>query len=297
MGTATNSAEALQARIVDLADWLDCHPGRMPSAYRDRDQRERSLAYFLTRMRRADAAGHATPMVVEALDRVLPTWRVSLKSPEHWDARLAVAHEQANASTRKPPRFPDFKTDEPAIRSTATWALASWRGPEYGYAADATRRPRLQQVHGWTEPRPMRSPGSRNDLVVLRRHAEQAAAFHGDHGRPPSQTGPEPGEGPLGDWLSNQRDYARSGDPRWTPEREAILDDVYPGWSGTPDRYDWNGTLRAVVRYRTRHGHLPPRGRLCRWLAKRRYEARVGAANLTPERLALLDQRLPGWRD
>lgn len=293
---STNAPQSLRTRLDDLAAWLGENPGRRPSAYHDRDERERSLAYFLTRTRRADAAGRGNPALLEGLDTVLPGWRISLKSPEHWDERLAVAHQQADASTRVPPRFPDFKSDDQAIRSTASWALASWRGPEYGMAADPSRRTRLERVRGWTEPRHFGKPGQGNDLERLRRHAQEAAEFDAAHGRPPSQTGTEPGEPRLGQWLSWQRSAMKRGDAAWNEEREAILDEAYPAWRGKVDRYDWNATLTKVVRYRTRHGHLPSSGHLCRWLLKRRYEARTGAPNLTAERLARLDACLPGWR-
>ena len=293
---STNSQTALNSRLDDLSGWLASHPGARPSAYIDRDERERSLAYFLTRTRRADAAGRANPAVTGRLDEILPGWRITLKSPEHWDARLAVAHEQQDRTTRIPPRFPDFGSKDPQVVSTAQWALASWRGSAYGCADEPSRRERLQEVNGWTEPRRGHQP---IDLERVRQLARQCADFHARHGRAASQTGAEPGEPRLGSWLSQQRRLAKAGASCWTPQREEILDAEYPAWRVDEDRYDWAGAVADLVEYRRTHGRLPRNdgSRLGRWVGKRRHELVTGARNLTAERVALLDENLPGWRD
>lgn len=95
------------------------------------------------------------------------------------------------------------------------------------------------------------------------------------------------------------------------PERISKLNQALPGWSGvapggfrgsSPGKSSWENRLEQLVEHWRRCGRNPVRGpsgspeecALGKWLAVQRYTLKKGA--LYPERLARLDELVPGWR-
>lgn len=91
---------------------------------------------------------------------------------------------------------------------------------------DESRRALLDRfVPDWNTPR---RRGARPDDTRFRQRAEQVAAHHTEHGHFPTTS-----ENPsLSRWLTSMRRAARGcADAAWTPEREALLDTLIPGWN------------------------------------------------------------------
>jgi hypothetical protein len=158
--------------------------------------------------------------------------------------------------------------------------------------------------------KPSSSPGK--SLVPRRTWDDQLAdyvRFLDQENRAPSQHSEEPHERVLFYWLRNQRSSLRNG--LLLPERISKLNQALPGWSNAaPGGFRassrgqgrWNHRLEQLSKHWHRHGRNPVVGSsgtpeeraLGRWLAAQRYALKQGT--LYPERVAQLDELVPGWR-
>jgi superfamily II DNA or RNA helicase len=100
----------------------------------------------------------------------------------------------------------------------------------------------------------------------------------------------------LGAWVKDQRrNYACS---RLTSEHVRLLEAV-PGWSWSPGSETWEGWLARMQRYVAETGrNCPPAGdgpnfALRRWVYRQR--AFYATGGLSAERIAALEQQVPGW--
>lgn len=114
-------------------------------------------------------------------------------------------------------------------------------------------------------------------------NAKAVRDFLHSTGRHPEPSS-DPGEQMLCDWLEAQRRAAQQG--RLSPERHSILDRAVPGWRRSRDEV-WNERLAAAA------GGLTPFLRT--WLGHQRRSYAEG--NLRADRLAALNDALPGWMD
>lgn len=126
--------------------------------------------------------------------------------------------------------------------------------------------------------------------------------FVEEHGRTPSQYAEDLDERVLAFWRRNQRASLRNG--LLLPERVARLDHLLPGWS-SPNwiRPSWDQMRLRAVRFTAGRGRWPSamaadrdERALANWL-NRQSAARTAIRDRRhAERLAKLDQELPGWR-
>ncbi len=133
--------------------------------------------------------------------------------------------------------------------------------------------------------------------------ADEYAAFVAVRGRVPERRSEDPAERKLHVWMLNQR-AARSGrsTSTWSPQRQAYLDRVLPGWDR--DRDDtWRHHADSLAAFVAEHGRLPRQRsadtherRLWFWLRRQR-DALTTRSNTAwgAERQQHLDRRLPGW--
>ncbi len=128
--------------------------------------------------------------------------------------------------------------------------------------------------------------------------AQQVADFAVSNGRyPTAGEHREKEERRLGQWVLNQRTYARKRS--LAPERQAWLDEHLPGWGVGRDE-QWFTTAQQVVQFISTHGRWPSgkapdedESFLGRWRGSQRAAKRAGTLSL--QRLAWLDEHLPGW--
>ena len=117
------------------------------------------------------------------------------------------------------------------------------------------------------------------------------ADFYAAHGRIPNNSAKDPDEKRLGVWLQNVKIKPQSA------ERVAALDLHLPSWRITAEDV-WNGRLEYVRVFLATNGRFPST------TAKDREERKHGvwlsnqrsiAGTMDPDRLARLNDRLPGW--
>jgi hypothetical protein len=121
------------------------------------------------------------------------------------------------------------------------------------------------------------------------------SAFRAAHGRFPTATGKVPGERTLATWLTNHR----QGKAAISQERRAAMNARIPEWDLTLEDI-WRLKLQACVDFVHLHGRLPSSGKnageaekkSAEWVGQQRKAKRVSR----PDREAILDEQLPGWR-
>lgn len=103
----------------------------------------------------------------------------------------------------------------------------------------------------------------------------------------------------LGEWLRTQRELDPNGID--TERKISILDEVVPGWRENRHETKWCTNFKIHIEYVKRHGHLPPKSSH-RWMTNQRscavlLEPRGSLQPLHPEKIKLLEEAFPGWRD
>lgn len=238
--------------------------GRLPTQ-RGADARELSLAYWLNTQRYG-----ARPDRMEALDRLVPTWRKT-QFDSAWERQMedVASFKAANGF------FPRSSSSDRDEQLLGYWLVEQRRNVTPARAAMFDAR-----IPGWRE--------SRNLPLLWQNSLEDLVRFVTEHGHNPRQTGKATGEKRLAFWLKDQRILA-------TPERSDVLDKALPKWRGNhPGHRSWIDSFTAVKDFLADHGHLPSRGadpsqhRLRQWLTDQIQRA-------TDDQLAALDQAFPGW--
>jgi Helicase associated domain len=147
--------------------------------------------------------------------------------------------------------------------------------------------------------------GPDTDVVPRRNWDEQLAnyvRFVREHNRVPSQYGEHPDERMLTFWLRHQKASLRNG--LLLPGKLEKLERVLPGWS-SPNRLrpSWNQTLARVVQFKTAYGRWPSNASsdhaersLANWLYRQAAARTESRDRQHAERIAKLNNALPGWR-
>lgn len=204
---------------------------------------------------------------------------------------------EVEAFVKENGRFPTNVSGEQRL---GQWLSTQRRARKTG-ALPPERATALDGLPGW-DASPVQSRWERN-LADLK-------AFVAVHGRPHARAHDTTCvEHRLAVWLMNTRAEARRRP--LDPQRKAALDEVVPGWDDSRGRdtsMSWEDVVDAVVDFRERTGKFPTytkhddgERRLGSWLAQQRaqFRRRVRGTGivLSDERLAILDERLPGWRN
>lgn len=122
---------------------------------------------------------------------------------------------------------------------------------------------------------------------------QQAKAFYLQYGhlRVPKDSGP-PAQKKLGRWISSQRkNYAKGGNPFFTPQRIRRLEEIGMVWNAkpTPEQV-WKDWFQKAEAFFRREGHLlPSKGRLRTWLLAQRAAKKGKRGSLTPEQVRQLE--------
>jgi len=147
--------------------------------------------------------------------------------------------------------------------------------------------------------------GQDPDVVFRRGWDDQLyayARFVTEHNRLPSQYADDPGERMLTFWLRHQKASLRNG--LLLPERFEKLERVLPEWS-SPYRVrpGWDQMLARVVQFKTDHGRWPSSASaddaersLANWLYRQAATRTARRDRHHAQRLAKLNNALPGWR-
>lgn len=123
---------------------------------------------------------------------------------------------------------------------------------------------------------------------------EQVAVFASENGRYPAANAKDDQERKLAAWLRSQPTKKIP----LTALQLATLNERLPGWNRTNDDV-WNDNLEAVRAFLIEHKRFPIRSTskpaaecgAARWLYDQRRK------KITPSREALLNERIPGWRE
>lgn len=237
-----------------------------------------------------------------------------------WDDRLAEAVEWRD---RHPTRWPSRRSADLNERRVANWLHEQRRRAPEAVRDDgmaARIRALNRDLPGWRDPQNMRRRREKQWRDTARRVAQHVE----EHGHLPTESDVGKGARRLGVWLRTQRTAQRTSRPTWTAERQARLDQIFPGWdqpvpgahvspvrpgdraSRQPLTPEWLARVDAVARYREETSYLPstydddPEVRhLGSWLDSqvRTWRGTGRGRRMSPERAAHLDKHLPGWRD
>jgi hypothetical protein len=253
-----------------VARFKDMH-GSFPSGT-SQDPEESRAGGWMVRQRQG--AG-LTQEREKVLDERVPGWRETAKTA--WFRKLAEYKEFCDKNARRPLTT----AADDVERRLAGW-FSSTKGsdlPEDRAAALAAaglgdlRRP--DQI--W------------KDTLRL------VTAFHSAHGRFPARSGKDPDERALGAWLA----YQRNARARMSLERTEVMDARLPGWNLTLEDL-WRIRFQACVDFLQTNGRLPCSGEgaseveseSATWIQDQRRNRR----RVRTERIAMLDEKLPGWR-
>lgn len=103
----------------------------------------------------------------------------------------------------------------------------------------------------------------------------------------------------MGNFLSNQREaFKGHGTYKWTPEREAYLDEHLPGWLNKSYDEIWLEKVQKLAKVTEKLSRFPKaREEMGVFLQIQRqaYKGQI-KSRWTPEREAYLDKHLSGWR-
>lgn len=160
-------------------------------------------------------------------DETYPQWKglgvppMSVLNPE-LDARFRARARDLARFIDTYDRLPVKGAADPWERSLSGW-LGAWRMAERarnrGWTA-ARSRYLDEVVPRWAEGR----------VPSWRQRAAQCAAFEDQRGRPPSRHARDATEAALGRWRERVRAVAGTGAGRWSGDRVAELDRIYPAW-------------------------------------------------------------------
>jgi hypothetical protein len=200
-----------------------------------------------------------------------------------WDERLDEYVRFLQEQNRAPSQYAE-DADERVLHFWLRHQSASLRNgllvPEKAAKLD-------ELVPGWNSPHRLRL--SWDEMLT------RTVQFKAQRGRWPSALSSDSDERALANWLYRQTKHAG---------RAAKLDSALLNWRRRPsgDTERWNTRLEGVLEHVRRYGRLPAMGSatppeeyaLGKWLSVQRYALKKGT--LYPERLARLDELLPGWR-
>jgi hypothetical protein len=141
------------------------------------------------------------------------------------------------------------------------------------------------------------APSGKLDHEQWLERAASVEVFRKRHGRLPT-----PGDGPVGAWLSGQRSALHEGFSSITQGRQAVLDELAPGWRSFlppptelwPDKVEQLTSFRqAQSRWPSQSADTPAEKSLGVWLSTQRSKAHRG--ELPEWRRAVLERDAPGW--
>lgn len=258
--------------MLDYVVRFKAEHGRLPSKAATADSQEYRASSWMVRQRNGIGV---TPQREARLDARIPGWRETTE--DGWFRKLAAFE----AFYKKHGRRPRQAALEPAERSLGVWysntialGLSGDRAAALA-AADIGDRRSLDEV--WSDT------------------LELVSDFYAAHGRLPALSGKEPGERTLATWVANQRATRE----RMSPERRGIMATRFPGWDLTLEDI-WKLKLQQCVEFYQLHGRLPSAAKSAPeeeqksgvWIVDQRKPKNSHKV----DRIAMLDERLPGWR-
>lgn len=270
-GWQRNKDEKWEAMLDFVAGFMHRN-GRFPSWSASAGSEERGAAIWLQRQRK----GTGMTSVREAmLDERIPSWRET--ADDLWFRNLSACEAFYKKNGR---RAVSTSTDAEERR------LAIW----FNNASRATMSEERAAAFAAADLGDLRSRDQ-----VWADTLDLVSAFRAAHGRFPTATGKVPGERTLATWLTNHR----QGKAAISQERRTAMNARIPEWDLTLEDI-WRLKLQACVGFVQLHGRLPSSGKnageaekkSAEWVGQQRKAKRVSR----PDREAILDEQLPGWR-
>ncbi|HEX9089777.1 MAG TPA: helicase associated domain-containing protein [Arthrobacter sp.] len=163
--------------------------------------------WVLTQRRRGLSPAYRT-----ILDERIPGW----DDPVHlWDQAFALRVQELKIYRDAYGKWPSLRSTDPRVAALAGWVNNTRTAAKEGALAPDRQALLDSQVPGW------------NDTVeqTWQRTAREIAEFTARNGRKPSSGSGEHSERRLARWTDDRRRGRNM-----TPERDAFLDDVLPGW-------------------------------------------------------------------
>lgn len=272
-----------EQRLVEVKTYRDAY-GKWPSC-RSSDPQTKILAAWVGSQRHnRNGSPEVQAARLKVLDEQLPGWN---ETPAQAWFRIA---DDVAAFRDRIGEWPAYGSREATVRRMAKWLSDQRAGRNVSPEREAYLN---EHLPGW---RTGLGHGNR-PLELWERQVAAVEHFRDTHGRLPSHYR-DPREVVLGTWLHQQRN-----DKAMSPARRDVLDRRLPGWEATSrvsiqelraaQEASWRGKLDDVVRFVSVHDRAPSRAdgeRLHGWLT------RLRDREIPPERQAVLDERLPGWR-
>jgi hypothetical protein len=193
-------------------------------------------------------------------------------------------------------RIPSQYAADPRERALSSWLKNQKASLRSGLLLQKRAAKLDQMLPGWSSPHRLRP--SWDDMLA------RAVEFEAERGRRPSVLSSDRDERTLATWLDRQRATRTAIRDRKHGERVVKLNHALPEWRGHPpvNQERWNSRLEQLLEHVRTHGRLPVMGptssreeyALGKWISVQRYALKKG--KLYPDRLAKLDESVPGWR-
>jgi uncharacterized protein CbrC (UPF0167 family) len=211
---------------------------------------------------------------IKLLEERLPGWNKSKE--EAWNERL----DEVCAIVAALGRLPKYTEKDPEAKKAQAWIRNHRAHPDTDWRVITLN----ERLPGWNF--------STQDLWSAT--VDAVAAFVATHDRMPTQHEKSRVDKSLGTWLNGQR-----CERNLSAYRRGELDRRLPGWDRTAED-KWNDALDFVVAFYGTHDKLP-NGKSAdaaeafhgRWIRTQNRDADA----VLPHRQAILDERLPVWRN
>lgn len=217
--------EWTRARADEIIRWRRDN-GRFPINGRSAKSRnEATLAASLSKFRRSARDGTLEAEIAEAFHSAYPLW-LTVRKTEEWFRLQAENLAEFHAEHERWPTSIGMDADE---KKLGIW-LQNQRQAKRGqgnYKWSSDRETLLNEIcPGWFDVGVGRGTGRGKWGDTL----DKLAAWLEEQGKKPRLTSSNEDERRLATWLSNQKSHRKRG-VQWSPEREAALSAVYPGWA------------------------------------------------------------------
>lgn len=229
---------------------------------------------------------------MEKLESVGASDRDAYVVPRHdWDEQLDNYVRFVKEHNRVPSQY----AGDPGERMLTFWLRHQKASLRNGLLLPERFEKLERALPGWSSPYRLRLSW---DQMLAR-----VVQFKTDRGRWASSASSDDAERNLANWLYRQAATRTASRHRQHAEGIAKLNNALPGWLRRlpRDAERWYSRLEQVQEHVRKHGRLPAMRAtnspeeyaLAKWLSVQRYALKKGT--LYPERLARLDELLPGW--
>lgn len=284
----TRAEEVWDLKLGEVSAFIE-GANRYPAASATTDE-ERQLAVWIRAVRQAALNDEQT----RKLDAALPGWS------KHTDATWHIQLRRAQAFLAASGKLPEAGSTDANEGDLARW-LGKQRHTLSGSGASPSMLERRNLLDatlpGWNVARSAPDVSYRaHPSEAWKARAEEAAVYVERQGAFPSYRSSDQATRALAGWLMRNR-YSHI-----SKAKKKYLDEIVPGWDNQLER-NWQVIAREVADFIAAHERWPSatvseERKFAKWLRDQRlaFEGK-GHIATSPERRAILDATIPGWRE